>query len=212
MTSDTLEQRPERRVLRATVTGATHDVAMLKGSDGRALLLPATEIPADTHYAAGDKVTVLLMRDGDQPMVSASHPQLIAALMEAIIPEVRSGKIRVMAVARTAGRRAKVAVAATEDGVDPIPVCVGRDANRVKALIAALGGERVDIVPWHPDRDTFLRNALNPAEVIAVRIDGEDAEAVVPVQQMSAAVGQGGLNSALAGKLTGLQVTIVAEA
>ncbi len=208
MTPSTAENHPPRRVLRATVTGVSSDVAVLVSVDGRTLLLPATEFPADTTFGEGDVLSVLLLEDGDQPLVSASHPQLVAALLESVVPEIREGLVRVMGVARAAGRRAKVAVAATSDEVDPIPACVGRRANRVGFVAAELGGERTDIVAWHPDREQFLMNALNPANVDRVVVEGEDATAFVPAQQMSAAVGKGGLNSALAGKLTGLQVTV----
>lgn len=205
---DLIDTRPPRRVMSAKVLNATDEVAVLRGVDGRTLMLPATEFPADVRFEQGQRLFTLLMQEGPSPVVSASHPQLVAALLEAAVPEIRDGSIRIMATARTAGRRAKIAVASTVDGLDPIPPCVGRSAARIKRVIRQLSGEKVDVVAWHEDRATFLANALNPAEVIDVTIAGEDAIATVPVQQVPAAVGKGGLNSALAGKLTDLQVSI----
>lgn len=202
------------RVVTATVTAANADAALLSmpGVHGSSsAVMPITEFYPNRRWQVGQAYTLLQLDAGTRPLVSAVRPELVPALLAGISPEVRSGAVRVMGVARRAGLRTKIAVASTEDGVDPIAACVGRVHNRVDYLKKALGGEQVDIIAWHPDRATFLANALQPAAVTDVVIDEENRTAVAcaPTHQMSAAVGGGGLNSALAGKLVGLQVRIV---
>jgi N utilization substance protein A len=131
-------------------------------------------------------------------------------LLDGYVPEVRAGLVRIMGVARAPGVRTKVAVAATDANVDPVASCVGRSANRVRAIGQLLGGERVDIIPWHPDTAKLLANALAPAAVSRIEIHNDKAVAVAPAHQMSAAVGGGGLNAALAGQLVNLKVFVVA--
>lgn len=202
------------RVVTATVSAANADAALLHvaGPDGvQTGVMPVTEFYPNRRWAVGETYTLVQLDAGPRPLLSAVRPQLVEALMVGISPEVRAGAVRVMGVARRPGLRTKVAVAATEAGVDPIAACVGRHHNRVDYLKAALLGEQVDIIAWHPDRAVFLRNALQPAAVSDVVIDEEarTAVAAAPSHQMSAAVGGGGLNSALAGHLVGLQVRIV---
>lgn len=198
------------RVVTATITRATADVALLRTRDGVDAVMPVSEFYPDRRWAPGDRFELLVVSDGDRPLLSAVRPELVEALYAGVSPEVRAGQVRVMGVARAPGVRAKVAVAATVAGVDPVAACVGRAANRVQTVSRALGGERLDVVAWNPDRVTFLRNALAPAQVGEVRIDGHTATVHAPAHQMSAAVGGGGLNSALAGQLVGLLVTVAA--
>lgn len=203
----------EPLVVFATVVAATSDVALLKvrsvdGPDYDAIM-PVTEWASSRHWEVGASYQLLQLGAGPRPVLSAVRPELVEALLMGVSPEVRAGTVRVMGVARAAGVRTKVAVAATEAGVDPIASCVGRQANRVRYLTTALGGERIDVVSWDADDETFLRNALAPASVGTIVIDGHNATASAPAHQMSAAVGAAGLNSALAGQLVGLQVTIV---
>jgi N utilization substance protein A len=211
---DTEQAESDPRVVTATVTAANADAALLRFTiDGQSVtgVMPITEFLPGRKWAEGDVLTALACDTSARPLLSLARPELVPALLAGVSPEVRSGAVRVMGVARRAGMRTKVAVAATEPGVDPIAACVGRNHNRVDYLKAALLGEQVDIVAWHPDRETFLRNALQPAAVSEVAIDEAErtAVAVAPGHQMSAAVGGGGLNSALAGQLLGVLVRIV---
>jgi N utilization substance protein A len=204
-------------VVTGTIDVASADVAMVKvravGAKPYEAIMPVTEFPANKRWAQGETYQLLQLGSGNRPVVSATRPELVEALFDGVSPEVRAGQVRIMGVARAAGVRSKVAVAATEPGVDPVASLVGRGANRVKAVAVSLGGERIDVVAWHPDRETFLRNALAPAAVSEIHIDEDarEATAAAPAHQMSAAVGGGGLNSALAGQLVGLRVTIVPE-
>lgn len=199
-------------VVRGTVRTAHGDVARVdvRGPRGtRAALLPASEWPAARPLRPGDTHTFLVL-PGPRPTVSATTPELVRALFAGVSPEVRTGRVRIMAVARAAGIRSKVAVAATVADLDPVAPLVGPRANRVRAVAAALGGERIDVVAWHPDRERYLVAALAPAAVTRVVFDDAIglATAFAPVHQMAAAVGAGGLNSALAGQLVGTKVVV----
>lgn len=206
------------RVVTATVTLANADSALLRFDTPAGPVtgeMPITEFAPGRRFEVGERVVALQVEplgDGGRPLLSMVRPELVTALLAGTSPEVREGKVRVMGVARRAGVRTKIAVAATAEGVDPIAACVGRQHNRVDMIKAALGGEQVDIIAWHPDRAEFLRNALQPAAVTDVVIDeaARTATATAPGHQMSAAVGGGGMNSALAGQLLGgLLVRIV---
>lgn len=205
-------------LITATVTSSNTDAAVLSFTHAGQVVagvLPITEqIPAST-WAVGETHQVVLceaITPGGRPRLSAVRRELVTETLAALSPEVRTGTVRIMAVARRPGVRTKVAVASTVADLDPVASCVGRAHNRVDALRAALGGEQVDIIAWHPDKEMFLRNALQPAAISTIEINLEEKTAVAaaPHHQMSAAVGAGGLNSALAGKLVGLMVKIVA--
>lgn len=203
----------------ATVISSNADAVLLSFENaGRKVIgvLPVTEQRPAVTWSPGDQVTAVLCEPvvtGSRPRLSMIRRELVTHTLASLSPEVRGGAVRVMGVARKPGSRTKVAVAATVPDIDPVAACVGRGHNRVDALRAALGGEQVDIIAWHPDRETFLRNALQPAAIGTVVIDTEarTATATAPLHQMSAAVGGGGLNSALAGKLVNLLVRIVAD-
>lgn len=205
----------EPRVVTATVVSATPDVAVLRTHDAARKqiegIMPVTEWYPGRRWERGASYQLLQLDGGVRPMFSAVRADLVTAVLTALSPEVRSGAVRVMGVARNAGVRTKIAVAATDAEIDPIAACVGKGASRVKYLSAALEGERIDVVAWNPDRSTYLANALAPARVSRVEIDGSEAVAYAPAHLMSAAVGAAGLNSQLAGELTGLTVTIAAE-
>lgn len=195
------------------ITRTTPDIATVRIVGGEELVLPVTEWVRPGRWERGDRVIAMRTVVADRPTLSLTSPALVTLLLEGIVPEVRDGRVRVMGVAREAGVRTKVAVAATIDGVDAVASCVGRGASRVKMLAEQLGGERVDVVAWDPDRIRYLVNALAPARVGEVRVldEPDEVEVVAPRHQMAAAVGEGGLNSQLAGRLAGFGVTVVAE-
>lgn len=210
----TQEEAFEPRVVTAKVISATSDVALLRTANvgkrkGQDLVLPVTEWYPNSEWQVDDLVQVLQLDNGPRSLASAARPELVEALFAGVSPEVRSGAVRIMGVARAVGVRCKVAVAATEVGVDPKAALIGRNANRVKAVSAALRNERIEIVAWHPEPAEYLRSALAPAEVSDVVIEDGKATAKAPHHLMSAAVGGSGLNSQLAGQLVGVQVTIV---
>jgi N utilization substance protein A len=207
----------EPRVVTGTISAVNPDVALVKfTADSRTVtgVLPITEAIRGRRWEAGEAHTLLQCEpalSGKRPMLSAVRPGFVEAVMHGVVPEVRDGRIRVMAVARRPGTRVKVAVATTTPGLDAVAACVGRRHNRVDAIREALGGDQVDLVAWHPDPRIYLKNALQPAQVNEVIIDPKTrtATAHADAHQMAAAVGGGGLNSMLAGRLLGVQVRIV---
>ena len=197
------------RVVTATVRECSPDVALVEfGSEsGR---LPVTEFYPNRSWALGSSYHLAAGAAGDSPVsLSASCDELVGMLLDGVSPEVRDGRVRVMAVARHVGIRTKVAVAATSSGVDPVGACLGRGANRVKAVSAMLLGERLDVVAYHDDPDRFLQNAL---AVVPVRIEHREDGSVdvsVPRHQLAAARGGGNLNVVLASRLVGRRIQVV---
>lgn len=181
-------------------------------TDRRRVLIPHTRYRSDRTPTVGEQLRVVtVLRDGEL-IGSAAAPEQLAATLAGLIPEVRDGKVRMMSIARAAGVRAKVAVAATDAHTDPVAACVGRRASRWRAAVNELGGERLDFVLFDPDPTVYVANALAPAEVRKVQIVGGQANASVARHQMAAAVGSSGLNSRLAGWLVGMPVVVSAGA
>lgn len=195
-----------------TFTGANAEAYTGLLDDGRAALLPFSEVAPGAKTAPGETMCTTMLADAFAlPVVSATRPELLAALYAGVVPEVRSGDVVIVAIARDPGVRAKVAVAASVEGVDPVAACVGRGANRVSCVSRLAGGERIDVVPFHPDLETFTANALAPAQVSSVSVHDDVIVATVPAHQMPAAVGGGGRNSHLAGELLGRPVEVVSR-
>jgi N utilization substance protein A len=194
-------------IVTATVTAATADVAVASfGTNGHGSL-PVTEFYPNRAWEVGGRYHLLNLNNGPRPTLSAARPELIAMLLDGLSPEVREGQVRIMGVVRQVGIRSKIAVASTVAGVDPIAACVGPSAGRVKRLSEMLFGERVDVVAWNDDPQVFIRNAVGTS-VRSVDIEGQRASVVVPAHQYQAAVGGGGLNAALASRLTGFILSV----
>ena len=206
--ADLLSTTFEPRVVTAEIVSTTPDVARVRISGGDAIL-PASEwYPAARFPAVGTKLQLVQLTDEVLPVCSATTPELPRLLFEAVTPEIRTGQVRIMGLARSAGKRTKLAVATTVEGVDPIAACVGRGANRVKFVSSMLTGERIDVVAWSPDVALFAANALAPASVTRSSLQAGVVHVEVPAHQMSAAVGAAGQNSALASRLVGVPVSI----
>ncbi len=203
------------RVVAARVTSSGDDLLSVEftAADGtpRVGAMAVSDWLPRLRPTPGALVVATQMDDSDRPRLSMTDPALVSSALDGISPEVRTGAVRVMEVAREPGRRTKVAVAATAAGVDPVAACVGRGHGRVDALREVLGGEQVDVVAWHPDRLRFLANAMQPASVVAIWFDAAAGMALVaaPDHQMPSAVGAGGLNSLLAARLVEAKVRVV---
>lgn len=195
------------------IVSISEDVATVRTMSGQDMYLPVTEWYPRRRWSRGEKVVAVSREVSGQAVASVVDPVLVAILLEGIVPEVRDGRIRVMGVARRPGVRNKVAVAATEPGLDAVASCVGRGAGRVRSLSSLLNGERVDIVAWDSDPLKYLVNAMAPARVTSAHLvgEGDAVDVVTPRHQMAAAVGEAGLNSQLAGRLTGYSVTVIPE-
>ncbi|MFC1908319.1 transcription termination factor NusA [Chloroflexota bacterium] len=183
---------------------------------GRAeAILPAVEQIRNERYRVGQRTKVLILQvvrtaKGPRVVVSRSHPDLLRRLFEMEVPEIYSGAVELKAIAREAGYRSKVAVAASQEGIDPVGCCVGLRGIRIQNVVAELNGEKIDVVLWNPDTAIFIANALSPAHIISVGLDeaSEVATVVVPDKQLSLAIGKEGQNARLAAKLTGWRIDI----
>jgi N utilization substance protein A len=178
-------------------------------------ILPAAEQVHNERYRVGQRLKVYLLEvvrtgRGPQVVVSRSHPNLLRRLFELEIPEVLNGVVELKSVAREAGHRSKVAVAARQDGIDPVGCCVGLRGIRIQNIMRELNGEKLDVVTWSPDASVFIANALSPAQVLSVGLnEGEGiATVVVPDRQLSLAIGKEGQNARLAARLTGWRIDI----
>lgn len=181
-------------------------------------LLPASHIPPPHRYNRGDTLRCLIIEvkdsvSGEQLVVSRTEPDLITMLCEQEVPEVYDGQVRVMAVARDPGYRAKVAVTATEDGIDAKGACVGVRGARVRTMVRELKNERINFIDWDEDPQVFITNALNPAEIRRVELNEEEmsANVIVAEDQFSLAIGRRGQNVRLAAKVTGWNIDIKSE-
>jgi N utilization substance protein A len=183
---------------------------------GRAeAILPAAEQVRTERYRIGQRLRVYLLEvvrtsRGPQVVVSRSHPDLLRRLFELEVPEVLSGVVEIKAVAREAGYRSKIAVAARQEGIDPVGCCVGLRGIRIQNIMRELNGEKLDVVAWSEDTGAFIANALSPAQVLSVELDEGDgiATVVVPDKQLSLAIGKEGQNARLAAKLSGWRIDI----
>jgi N utilization substance protein A len=150
---------------------------------------------------------------GPQIIVSRSHRDMLRRLLELEVPEIYNGAVEIKSIAREAGARSKVAVAALQPGVDPVGSCVGMRGVRIQSIVNELGGEKIDVIEWSPDSAVFIAKSLSPARVITVHLDelldnGRTATVIVPDDQLSLAIGREGQNARLAAKLTGWRIDI----
>ena len=183
---------------------------------GRAqAILPYEEQVSSERYRKGQRVKVFILSvrsapKGPEILVSRSHRNMLRRLFEIEVPEVHNGVVEIKAIAREAGFRSKVAVSATQAGIDPVGSCIGIRGNRIQSIVNELQGEKIDIVLWDPDPRTFIANALSPSEPVQVElIDAEQtAVVVVPDRQLSLAIGKEGQNTRLAARLSGWRLDI----
>ena len=189
----------------------------LRAGEMRVLLPPEEQIAAE-QLVPGDhlKVMVLEGRRRSQDavvVVSRSHPQLLRLLLEQEVPEVANGQVLVRGIVREAGRRSKVAVEAADPAVDARGACIGPRGVRHQAITSVLGDEQVQILAWSPEPATYVANALAPATVCHVELDGDSRTATVTVaqDQVSLAIGRGGENARLVARLCGWRIDVVGE-
>ena len=201
-------------VLTGTVQRVDARAVILSFGKAEAILPAREQIPGE-RYRPGQRLKVYLVdvtkdAKGPQLLVSRTHPNLIKRLLELEVPEVASGAVEVMAIAREPGQRSKVAVAARQDKVDPVGACVGVRGVRIQSIVTELSGEKIDVIEWSSDIRTFIANALSPAKPITVILNEDEkvARVVVPPEQMSQAIGKDGQNARLAYKLTGWRIDI----
>ncbi len=175
---------------------------------------PEEQIPGEQLHPGKPVLVVILepQRGHRQAQVRVSRAarSFVQRLMEAEVPEIKSGAVEVRALAREPGLRTKIAVFSHQAGLDPVGACVGPKGVRHRAILSELASEHVDIVPWSDDPEAFVAAALGPAKVESVSIDRttRTATALVPREQLSLAIGRDGQNARLAAKLTGFRIDI----
>jgi N utilization substance protein A len=180
-----------------------------------AILPPEEQVPGE-DYAHGNRIRVYVTSvskglKGPSITVSRTHPSLVRKLFALEVPEIASGAVEIVSLAREAGHRTKIAVKANEPGVNAKGSCIGEMGQRVRAVTAELNNEKIDIVDYSPDLATFVANALSPAKVTSAFVIDESLKAVralVPDYQLSLAIGKEGQNARLAAKLTGARIDI----
>ncbi len=201
------------------ITGAVNRVEpraiILDVGNNVEAVLSTSEQSSVEHYRIGQNVKAFVLEvrrssRGPQILVSRTHKGFLKRLFELEVPEIHSGTVEIKAIAREPGSRSKVAVSSRQEGLDPVGATVGQRGARVQAVVAELGGEKIDIIPWNDDASVFVANALSPAQVISVDIDEEKriANVTVPERMLSLAIGREGQNARLAARLTGWRIDI----
>ena len=178
-------------------------------------LLPEAERIPNERYRLGATLRAYLYQvepgQGDPKIfVSRAHPEFVAALLKLEVPEVQQGLIKIEAIAREPGMRTKIAVRAQAPDIDPVGTCVGAKGSRIRQVVRELGGEKIDVIRWNPKIEEFIKNSLEPAQVLKIDVSEQTKEAkvLVPNDQLSLAIGKGGQNVRLTAKLTGYNITV----
>lgn len=180
------------------------------------VMLPQDQVPGE-HYEVNDRIKVYVKNiknsgKGAQVLVSRTSAGLVKRLFENEVPEIKAGTVVVKSISREAGQRTKMAIYSEDPQVDAVGACVGNKGARVNAVVAELGGEKVDIIQWSENPLEFIAKALSPAKVISVtQIDEKSAVAVVPDDKLSLAIGRDGQNARLAARLTGWKIDVKSE-
>jgi len=190
-------------------------VVMLNRARDAEAIIPWKDQNPRERFRQGDPIRAVLKKVEETPkgprlILSRGDPLFVAALFKLEVPEIYQGIVEIREIAREVGGRTKIAVYSRDESIDPVGACVGLKGSRVQAVVSELGGERIDIVPWHPDTEVFARRALAPARVSKVFSDPERQviTAIVDEDQLSLAIGRNGQNVRLASQLIGWQIDL----
>ena len=182
------------------------------------IIPPQYQIPSE-NYRPNSRIKVFVeevrvSNRGPEIILSRTADEILSKVFNLEIPEISNGLVDLKAVAREAGSRSKVAVAANSENVDPIGSCVGQRGSRIQTIINEVGGEKIDIIEYSDDPNKFIANALAPAKIEQVNLNYENKQAVVIVdpEQLSLAIGRDGQNVRLAARLTGWHLDIISAA
>lgn len=204
----------------AIVTGTVSRVEqrLVRVDLGRATgIMPRSEQIDGEYYTVGNRIKVLIKKiertdRGSNLILSRGSADFIEALFKQEVPELINGTVEIKGIAREAGRRTKIAVTSTIPGIDPVGTFVGGRGIRVGAVMNEIGDrEKIDVINWSDNASEYIREALSPAEIMKVEIDGKKAKVHVSEDQQSIAIGKQGQNVRLASKLTGYDIDIVLQ-
>ena len=187
--------------------------------NGLEAIVPQKELSPTDKFVQGDRIKIFIGEVEEatkftKTFVSRKSEELLRGLLELEVPEIYEGIIEIKNIAREAGSRSKVAVYSSDENLDVKGACIGRNGMRIQTIIDELQGEKIDVVLWNEDVREFVKNALNPAQVLSVEIveEGEDnlkvAKVIVAENQLSLAIGKKGQNSRLAARLCGVKIDI----
>lgn len=203
------------------VHGTVHSItpsAVTVGLGRAEAILPRNQQIPGEQFRVRDRIRTYVLEVRKSPrgpviVVSRTHPHMLRRLLEMEVPEINQGLVEIKGIAREAGKRAKVAVAALRDGVDPVGACVGLRGVRIQSIVRDLNDEKIDVIEWNSDNATFIAKALSPARVSGVFLEdsperGKTAMVVVPEDQLSLAIGRAGVNARLGARLTGWRIDI----
>ena len=187
--------------------------------DGNELLLPKSEqIPAD-YFKKGDSVKAVvhkvdMLNSNPKIIISRTAPEFLQRLFELEVPEIFDGLITIKKIVREPGERAKVAVESYDDRIDPVGACVGMKGSRIHGIVRELKNENIDVINFTNNLQLYIQRALSPAKITSIKLDDEKKTAAVYLKpdQVSLAIGRGGHNIKLAGKLTGYEIDVYREA
>lgn len=205
------------------VTGEVYQVwkkeTLVLDDEGNELLLPKTEqIPAD-YFKKGDNVKAVvskvdMMNSNPKIIISRTAPEFLQRLFEQEVPEIFDGLITIKKIVREPGERAKVAVESYDDRIDPVGACVGMKGSRIHGIVRELKNENIDVINFTNNIQLYIQRALSPAKIMSIKLDDEKKTAAVYLKpdQVSLAIGRGGHNIKLAGKLTGYEIDVYREA
>ncbi len=190
--------------------------AVIKIDDTLAFLPKSLSIPGE-KCVAGFSVRALLKevlpepRGDNQLILDRSSTQFLIKLFELEIPEVFEKLVEIKKAVRSAGYKSKVVVVSNDNNIDPVGTCVGVGGSRIKPILKELGTEKIDIIPWSESEEIFVKNALKPAVIDRVQIDGDIARVWLDESQRSLAIGKMGQNIALASKLVGINIQLMQQ-
>lgn len=205
------------------VTGEVYQVwkkeTLVLDDEGNELLLPKTEqIPAD-YFKKGDSVKAVvykvdMMNSNPKIIISRTAPEFLQRLFELEVPEIFDGLITIKKIVREPGERAKVAVESYDDRIDPVGACVGMKGSRIHGIVRELKNENIDVINYTNNTQLYIQRALSPAKITSIKLDDERHTAAVYLKpdQVSLAIGRGGHNIKLAGKLSGYEIDVYREA